>query len=132
MAFKKITGLIIAILALNFGFLENLSAATISVTCETRGTTRSKVSINGAGLTGVFYAIAYSPGGGAVRSRLPNLTANASHQVEFDFDSNPSDIAAGATRVLPTFIKNHTVYGYIRRVSNNTIEGVMKATCRAR
>ncbi|MEQ1739665.1 MAG: hypothetical protein ABL884_07135 [Methyloglobulus sp.] len=131
MAFNKIAGLVISILALNMGILEDASAASISVKCETRGTSRSKASVDGAGLTGTFYAILYSPGSGAVKSKAPK-TANVSHQVEFDFDSYPPDIAAGATKISPTFIKNKTVYGYIRRVSNNYLEGVMKATCQAK
>jgi hypothetical protein len=131
MIFNKVAGLVISILAFNLAILEDVSAASISVKCETRGTSRSKVSVDGAALTGSFYAIVYSPGSVAVKSKAP-LTANASHQVEFDFDSDPSNIAAGATKISPTFIKNKTVYGYIRRVSNNNLEGVVKATCQAK
>ena len=131
MTFNKVAGLVISILAFNLAILEDVSAASISVKCEIRGTSRSKVSVDGAGLTGTFYAIAYSPGSVAVKSKAP-MIANASHQVEFDFDSDPSNIAAGATKISPTFIKNKTVYGYIRRVSNNYLEGAMKATCQAK
>jgi hypothetical protein len=131
MTFNKVAGLVISILAFNLAALEEVNAASISVKCETRGTSRSKVSVDGAGLTGSFYAIVYSPGVVAVKSKAPK-TANASHQVEFDFDSDPSNIAAGATKISPTFIKNKTVYGYIRRLSNNYLEGVMKATCQAK
>jgi hypothetical protein len=101
------------------------------VKCETRGTTRSKISVDGAGLTGTFYAIVYSPPGSAVRSKV-SLKADSSHEVEFDFDSNPADIAAGATKIPATFIKNKTAYGYIRRASDNVLMGALKATCVAR
>jgi hypothetical protein len=135
MTFNKTIGLSIAILALNFGFLQNLNAGII-VKCETRGISRSKVSVDGTGLpNGAYYAIAYSPlpTTNFVRSKLPNKIASSSnkHQVEFDFDSDPSNVAAGATKISPTFIKNRAVYGYIR-TSTGAPVAALRATCVAK
>jgi hypothetical protein len=131
MNFNKAAGFAVTILIFGLVIVNAANAASISVKCETRGTSRSKVSIDGAGLTGTYYAIAFSPGSTAVKSKAPKL-ADGSHEVEFDFDSNPADIAAGATKISPTFIKNKTVYGYIRRNSDNLLVGAMKATCVAK
>ncbi len=110
--------------------LEDVNAASISVKCETRGTSRSKISVDGAGLKGVYYAIV-SSGTVSYRSKLPNKTATSSGEIEFDFDSNSSDIKAGATAIPATFIKGSTVYGYLRQ-SNNVLIGTMKAICLAK
>ncbi len=131
MAFKIALSIAIPILALSFGILEDVNAASISIKCETRGISRSKVSVDGGGLTGTFYAIVYSPPGTAVKSKYFKKS-DVNHDVEFDFDSNPSDVADGATKILPTFIKNRTVYGYIRRSGDNVLMGALKATCVAK
>ncbi len=128
MSFNKTLGLAISILVFTLTLLEDVNAASISVKCERRGTTRSKISVDGYGLTGAFFAVVYSPPGTAIRSKV-NQTADSSHEVEFDFDSYPPDIAAGATKISPAFIKNNTVYGYIRRAKDGVPVGSMKATC---
>lgn len=79
------------------------NAATARVTCDVRVPTRSRISVNGRSLTpanGRFTARVRS---GTNTAAAAALTAVAG-QVGFDFDSNPADIAAGATPISPTFI----------------------------
>ncbi len=128
MYLKKIILLSLAGIAFNTNLINNVYAGTISVKCETRGTSRSKISIDGGGLTGTFYARVTS--GGVTKQSKTAKTANAYHQVEFDFDSNASDIAAGATAIPANYIKKNSVIGYIRRSGTNAIVGAIGATCR--
>jgi hypothetical protein len=121
-----------ALLALTLATGAEAYASSISVKCETRGTTRSKISVDGTGLTGTFYAIVLSPPNKAVRSKLPNKAADSNHDVEYDFDSNPADIAAGATNISTTYIQSRTVFGYIRRSSDGRLFGAMQAACSAK
>ena len=75
------------------------NAATARVTCDVRVPTRSRISMNGRNLTpatGRFTA--------RVRSGTNTAAAAVAGQIGFDFDSNPADIAAGATPISPTFI----------------------------
>ena len=78
--------------------------ATLRVTCE-RSTNpdRSKISVDANDM---------SPQGGSFRARVtaaggtvtsPGQQA-AGDEVEFDFDSNSNDVAAGATAIAATFI----------------------------
>jgi hypothetical protein len=78
-------------------------AASIRLRCERRGS-RSKISVDGRGLTprtGRFRARVTAAGGTAT-SPLERAVAG---EAEFDFDSNPNDVAAGATRIAATFIR---------------------------
>ena len=132
MTLKKVTGIFISIIA--FILMLNDANAGISVKCETRGNTRSKISVDGTGLTGTYYAIVYSapPSTTAVRSRLPNKVANSSHEVEFDFDSDPYEVKyQGATKISPTFIKNRKTWGFLRKADNSPA-GSWLATCVAK
>jgi hypothetical protein len=126
----KTVGTAITILALNAGIMSDANAITMRVRCETRGLTRSKISVDAASIRGVFYAVV-SSGGKYYKSKAPKAT-NSANQVEFDFDSYPPDIRAGATAIPATFIKNRTVYAYIRQNSNNVLVGAVKAICTAR
>lgn len=128
MALKKAIAAIITVLAVTMGILADANAASVTVKCETRGTTRSKISVDGTGLVGTYYALVYSPGSipSTVQSKASKTAVSG--EVEFDFDSNPADIAAGATKISPTFIKNHTVIGQIRRTSDKVLFGSMKVT----
>lgn len=131
MTLKKVTGIFISIIA--FIMMLNDANAGISVKCETRGNTRSKISVDGTGLTGTYYAIVYSapPSTTAVKSRLPYKVADSNHQVEFDFDSNPLNIQQGATKISPTFIKNRKTWGFLRKADNSPA-GSWLATCVAK
>jgi hypothetical protein len=75
--------------------------ATVIVKCEVRSN-RSKISVDGNGLaTGSYQASATS---GANAATAP-AHQTIGDEVGFDFDSNPMDIAAGATAIAPTFIQ---------------------------
>jgi hypothetical protein len=127
---KKVACLALLAIWVNLSVATDVYAAGIRVKCEVRGTSRSKVSVDGSGLRGAFYAVVKS-GVAGYRSKLPNKVANSKGEVEFDFDSNSSDIRAGASAIPANFIKNRTVYGYIRN-SSNLLVGTMRATCIAK
>ncbi|HEV7731196.1 MAG TPA: hypothetical protein VGR62_03495 [Candidatus Binatia bacterium] len=72
----------------------------IEVTCDARSG-RSKVSVDARNLASGSYAARVTSGAAAVTSPL---RATVGDEVEFDFDSQPDDIAAGAVALAPTFI----------------------------
>jgi hypothetical protein len=75
--------------------------ATVIVKCEVRSN-RSKISIDGNGMaTGSYQAVATSGANTATAPAHPTI----GDQVEFDFDSDGTDIAAGATAIAPSFIQ---------------------------
>lgn len=93
------------------------SAATIRVQCEQRAG-RSKVSVDGDGLAaGSYRAIAVSGGNSATSA---NAQSPVSGQVEFDFDSDARDIAAGATAITPGFLSG-SVTGKIVNSNGATV-----------
>jgi hypothetical protein len=74
----------------------------VRITCEVRSN-RSKISVDGRSLRpadGTYSARARS---GANLATAPAKTA-VGGEVEFDFDSDAGDIAAGAVAIAPTFI----------------------------
>jgi hypothetical protein len=74
--------------------------ATVLVTCERRAS-RSKISVDGSNLAaGSYQARALS----GAESTTTAAQATIGDQVEFDFDSDPGDIAAGATPIAEAFI----------------------------
>jgi hypothetical protein len=84
---------------------ENIStlAASIRVRCERRPN-RSKISVDGNNLSprnGLFRARVRAAGG-TVTSAAKRAVGD---EVEFDFDSQRGDIAAGATRIPANFIR---------------------------
>jgi hypothetical protein len=84
--------------------LASAAAATIRIRCEKRlSPARSRISVDGNNLSpliGTFSA--------RVRSGGVVVTADAQaaigDEVEFDFDSNPNNIAAGATPIPADYI----------------------------
>lgn len=99
-------------------FVNEAAAATIRVQCEQRGAQRSKVSVDGRNLArGNYAAVIVS---GANMAAAP-LRPTVGDEVEFDFDSNPVDIAAGATAISASFINNGSVTGKIVDASGNTV-----------
>lgn len=130
MNIKNFAGLSIAILAVNLSLLADVNAAAMRITCEVRAGKRSKISVDGYGVSGRYYARAYSGGVWTRPSRV--LMANANHQVEFDFDSDPGDIREGATAIPYNFIKGAKIVGSIRKYGTNALIGSMAATCRSR
>jgi hypothetical protein len=105
------------------------AAATIKVTCEARGTTRSKVSVDGKDLLAGTYTTQILSGGGNMATSSP--VAAVAGQIETDYDSRPADIRAGATAITPTFISGGTVTGKIVDSSGSTVISD-KVHCRMR
>jgi len=93
------------------------SAATIRVRCEKRAN-RSKISVDGSNLPRGTYRA-------RVLSRTNKATsvpeAAVGDEVEFDFDSNPADIAAGAKPIGANFIQGGQVIGKILNASGATV-----------
>jgi hypothetical protein len=72
----------------------------LRVTCERRAN-RSKVSVDGSNLAaGTYQARVLSGGQSATAGPAPTV----GDEVEFDFDSQPDDVAAGATAIAAAFI----------------------------
>lgn len=62
---------------------------------------RSKISVDGNNMSSGTYFARVTSGGQSVTS---GLLATVGDEVEFDFDSDPGDIAAGATAISRDFI----------------------------
>ena len=100
-----------------FGALVmDANAAGILVKCD-RSATRSKISVDGDGLiTGNYRAIVIS----GTNSKTSAARPTVGDEVEFDFDSNPADIAAGATAIAKTFIQG-SVTGKIINAKSSVV-----------
>lgn len=85
------------------------SSATVSVKCETRSN-RSKVSVDGNNLIVASYQARVTSGANTATAPARPTVGD---EVEFDFDSDGGDIAAGATAIPPTFIQGGQVTGAI-------------------
>lgn len=84
-------------------------AAQISVKCEVRGD-RSVVSVDGRNLVpGLYSATIMSGANTASTGTKPTI----GDEVEFDFASNPNDIAQGASAIPRNFIQGAMVTGKI-------------------
>jgi hypothetical protein len=98
--------------------VDAAASPIIKVTCEARGTTRSKVSVDAKNLAaGTYTTVAVS--GGNMATSKPE--AAVGDQIETDYDSRPGDIRAGATAIPPTFIVNGSVTGKVVNGSGHTI-----------
>jgi hypothetical protein len=93
------------------------SAAAIRVTCDVRAT-RSRISVDGKGLPAGAYTTQAISGGNAAGAG-PVQTRKG--QIETDYDSNPADIADGATAIAPSFIQGAQVTGKVIDASGNTV-----------
>jgi hypothetical protein len=90
----------------NPGALVASTVGTLRLRCERRSG-RSKISVDGNNL---------SPRNGSFRARVRAASGSVvsaakravGDEVEFDFDSNRNDIAAGATRISATFISRRS------------------------
>lgn len=89
------------------------------VTCERRSN-RSRASVNGSNLASGNYTARITSG---ANSAAAPAAPTIGDQVEFDFDSDGGDIAAGATAIAPDFIQGSPaqVTGEIRDASNNVV-----------
>jgi hypothetical protein len=94
-----------------------VAAQTIDIKCETRSN-RSKASVDGRNLVPANYSAVLVSGGERVQSPYqPSIGDEA----EFDFDSDPGDIRAGATPIAPDFIKRNRVKAAILDVDGNVV-----------
>lgn len=93
------------------------SSRTIRVRCERRSG-RSKASVDGNNLAAGQYRATIMSGS---NSATTGLRAAVSQEVEFDFDSNPNDIAAGATRISSTFIQGGRLTGQIKNAAGTVV-----------
>jgi hypothetical protein len=105
------------------------ATASVRVTCERRSN-RSRVSINGTGLASGSYTARALSGSHQGSARAQSTTGD---EIEFDFDSDPGDVAAGATLIGADFLQGNppVARGQILDTLGNVVaEGV--ATCRVR
>jgi hypothetical protein len=75
----------------------------VRVSCEVRGTSRSRISVDGNNLTPLNAMYSARVTSGANSAVAPAARA-IGDEVEFDFDSNRNDILQGATAISRTFI----------------------------
>ena len=110
-----------AALAVVFAALGALSfdaaAATIRVQCEVRAT-RAKISVDAKGLAAGSYRTQAVSGGNMAQSVAERAVGG---EVETDYDSNPADIAAGATAISSSFVVNGQVAGKVIDSLGNTV-----------
>jgi len=102
--------------ALLLGMFVTADAASVRVRCEKRAD-RSKISVDGNDLAAGSYT--------ATATSASSVTATAKNavgdEVEFDFDSNANDVAAGATSIPASFIQGNAVTGSIINASGQTV-----------
>lgn len=102
----------------------------ISVSCEKRPS-RSKISVDGRNLPSGSYTARVTSG---ANSKVSPAQRTVGDEVEFDFDSNPNDIAAGATAILAGFIQvsaTPDVRGEILNASGAVVR-TLGVNCRVR
>ena len=106
-----------------------VQAADVEVRCEKRiAPARSRVSVDVRNIKPGTYVAAIASGSNAAAS-APEATVG--DEVAFDFDSNPKDIAAGASAISKTFIQGNQVTAQIVDGTNTVVaQGV--GTCRTR
>lgn len=103
-------------------------AADVDVKCEKRSS-RSKASVDGSGLaTGQYRAVLKS---GTRTARTP-FAAAIGDEAQFDFDSNPNDVADGATPISADFIVDGRVKGYLVNAEGKRVTPIVTAICRVR
>jgi hypothetical protein len=133
MNLKKVICLTTSTLALTLAMLSDAGAATIDTKCEVRSG-RSKVSVDGRGFGAGLYRASVRSGTTTIFSRA--FQRPVTGELEYDFDSNPADIRAGATAIPRTFIKNRTVRGNIYSYNPTkrayTLRASIVESCRAK
>lgn len=126
MSIKRIT----AAAAVALFMLASFAAAAgdVKVTCEKRAH-RSKVSVDGSSLNGGLYRAVTSSGD---RTRRTDLQQAVGDQAQFDFDSNPNDIAEGATPIPADFIVNGRAKGWLVNANGKRVTPIKEAICRVK
>jgi hypothetical protein len=104
------------------------SAADVEVSCEKRSN-RSKASVDGSNLRSGQYRAVLKSGNNTKRSPYDQTVGD---EIQFDFDSNPNDIADGATAISASFIVDGRVRGYLVNANNERVTPIVTAICRIR
>jgi hypothetical protein len=104
------------------------SAADVEVRCEKRAN-RSKASVDGNNLRSGQYRAVLKSGTHTKRSPYDQTIGD---EVQFDFDSNPNDVADGATAISAGFIVDGRVRGYLVNTNNERVTPIVTAVCRIR
>ena len=102
-------------------------SAALQIGCELRSG-RSKVSVDARNVTSGTYQARITSG---ANSATAAARASIGDEVEFDFDSDPDDVAAGATSIAGTFIQNGTVRGELLNASGAVVLSA-NASCSVR
>jgi hypothetical protein len=92
------------------------ATGNLRLRCEVRPN-RSKISVDGKNLSprnGTFSARVEASGGSAVSG----VATAIGDEVEFDFDSNRDDVAAGATQIAPNFITARSGPDVVAQIRN--------------
>lgn len=105
-----------------------VSAADVEVKCEKRSN-RSRASVDGSSLTAGSYRAVLKSGTRTVRSAFSVAIGD---EAQFDFDSNPADVAEGATQIPANFIVDGRVRGYLVNESSQRVTPIVLAICRVR
>jgi hypothetical protein len=125
MNFNKALGLAVTTLALNMVILGDANAASVDVKCL-RTVSRSKISVDGAGLGAGLYRARSQSGTSVAWSKAFQRPIRG--EVEFDFDSNLNDVRAGATAIPRAFIVGNTVNGRIYSYNPTTRRYALRAS----
>lgn len=104
------------------------SAADVEVRCEKRSA-RSKASVDGSNLRRGQYRAVLKSGTHTARSPYDQTIGD---EIQFDFDSNPNDVADGATAISANFIVDGRVRGYLVNTNNERVTPIVTAICRIR
>jgi hypothetical protein len=106
-------------------------SGALRLRCEVRGTSRSKISVDGKNLASGAYMARVASGGNSASSGMQSTIGD---EVEFDFDSDRGDIAQGATAISPGFIDTssdpHVTAEIVDAGGQVVVSG--EATCRSR
>lgn len=125
------TSILLAVAGLTL-FAAAADAAELRLRCEQRVLpARSKVSADGRNLFPVNAMYSARIISGNNQSTHTPLTA-VGDEVEFDFDSNPADIAAGAKGIPGDFISGGTVQAALFDANGQMVAGPVTANCRVR
>lgn len=103
-------------------------AAEARLRCELRVRhMRSRVSVDGRNLAPNAMYTARIASGTAIATSPPATAIG--DEAEFDFDSNPADVRAGATAISFNFIRDRTVRAAIFDAGGVQVAGPVTATC---
>ena len=117
-------------LAVGSGSNSSSSVGALRLRCEVRSN-RSKISVDGKNLAVGSYTAMVSSGSHTA-SAGPH--SSIGDEVEFDFDSDPGDIAEGATAIARDFIQtasNPDVTALIKDAAGNVVASA-GANCRVK